>query len=121
MKQGLTNLVNKYKRDKLVKDEKRNAAVEEATYLQDQGQPEDVLDDTQLLFNQDEAHERNILHVLLEFGLKPWDEERTMADYIIEELEQFHLDNPQLEKLYEEYKKWYRARIGTYHQDHAVP
>lgn len=123
---GLTNLVNKYKRDKLVKDEKR-AAVDEATHLQEQGQqPEDVLDDTQLLFNQDEAHERNILHVLLEFGLRPWDEDRTMADYIIEELEQFHFDNTQLEQLYEEYKKWYQqgleptTKTMLYHENETL-
>jgi len=108
---GLTHLVNKYKRDKLSKDEKR-ASVEEAAFLQEQSQqPEDVLDDTQLLFNQDEAHERNILRVLLEYGLRPWDETKTMADFIFEELEQFHFDNPQLEELFEEYKKWYQQGL----------
>ena len=124
---GLTHLVNKYKRDKLSKDEKR-AAVEEASYLQQQAsqQPEDVLDDTQFLFNQDEAHERNMLRVLLEYGLRPWDETRTMADFIFEELEQFHFDNPQLEQLFEEYKKWYQqgleptAKTLLYHENDAI-
>ena len=104
---GLTHLVNKYKRDKISKDEKR-ASVEEAAFLQEQSQqPEDVLDDTQLLFNQDEAHERNILRVLLEYGLRAWDENKTMADFIFEELEQFHFDNQQLDHLLESYKKMY--------------
>jgi len=124
---GLTHLVNKYKRDKVSKDEKR-AAVEEATFLQQQAsqQPEDVLDDTQLLFNQDEAHERNILRVLLEYGLRPWDETRTMADFIFEELEQFHFDNPQLEQLFEEYKLWYQQGLEPttktllYHENDAI-
>ncbi len=124
---GLTHLVNKYKRDKVSKDEKR-AAVEEATFLQQQAsqQPEDVLDDTQLLFNQDEAHERNILRVLLEYGLRPWDETRTMADFIFEELEQFHFDNPQLEQLFEEYKQWYQQGLEPttktllYHENDTI-
>ncbi len=124
---GLTHLVNKYKRDKVSKDEKR-ATVEEATFLQQQAsqQPEDVLDDTQLLFNQDEAHERNILRVLLEYGLRPWDETRTMADFIFEELEQFHFDNPQLEQLFEEYKLWYQQGLEPttktllYHENDAI-
>lgn len=104
---GLINLVNKYKRDKISKDEKRSA-IEEAAALQEQArQPEDVLDDTQLLFSQDEAHEKNILRVLLEYGLRPWDEHQTMADYIFEELDQFHFDNPQLEHLFESYRKNY--------------
>lgn len=105
---GLTNLVNKYKRDKIVKDEKK-LSIEEAAYLQELAQqPEDVLDDTQLLFNQDEAHERNILRVLLEYGLRIWDENRTMADFIFEELEQFHFENPELEHLLESYRKLYQ-------------
>jgi DNA primase len=67
---GLTNLVNKYKRDKLIKEEKKISAEEANQLMQEQAQqPEDVLDDTQLLFQQDEAHERNILRVLMEYGL----------------------------------------------------
>ncbi len=124
---GLTNLVNKYKRDKISKDEKK-MSVEEATYLQEQAaqQPEDVLDNAQFLFNQDEAHERNILRVLLEYGLKTWDDNRTMADYIFEELEQFHFDNPELEKLFEEYKNWYAkgleptTKTMLYHENEAL-
>lgn len=104
---GLTNLVNKYKRDKITKDEKKLSA-DEANFLQEQtGQPEDVLDDTQLLFNQDEAHERNILKVLLEFGLKQWDENETLAEFTFRELEHFHFENPQIEQLFNSYKTKY--------------
>ncbi|MBV9987330.1 MAG: DNA primase [Chitinophagaceae bacterium] len=120
---GLTNLVNKYKRDKLAKEEKR-AIQETAAEPGYEGQPEDVLyDDTQLLLNQDEAHERNILRVLLEYGLRPWDEQRRVADYIFEELEQFHFDSRPVEHLYEEYRNWYDARMEPttktflYHDD----
>lgn len=124
---GLTNLVNKYKRDKITKDEKKSAA-DEAAFFQEQqaGQPEDVLDDMQLLINQDEAHERNILRVLLEYGLRAWDETRSMAEYIFEELEQFHFDNPDLEKLFEEYKTWYRqgleptTKTMLYHENETL-
>lgn len=123
---GLTNLVNKYKRDKIVKDEKRSAS-EQANFLPEESQqPEDVLDDAQLLFNQDEAHERNMLRVLLEYGLRPWDENRRMADFIFEELEQFHFDNPQLEQLYEEYRLWYQqgyeptTKTLLYHENENI-
>lgn len=109
---GLTTLVNKYKRDKISKEEKRAAAFEESVLLQEQAQqPEDVLDNTQALFNQDEAQERNVLRVLLEYGLRQWDDTRTMADYIFEELEQFHFDNPGLDQLFEEYKSWYKQGL----------
>jgi DNA primase len=101
---GLTTLVNKLKRDKLAKEERKQQSADEAQQELDQSaQPEDVLDDSQLLFNKDEAHERNVLRVLLDYGLKQWDENKTMAAYIFEELEQFHFDNPALESLYETY------------------
>lgn len=124
---GLTNLVNKYKRDKVAKDEKKQS-IDDAIALQQPPtqQPEDVLDDTQLLFNQDEAHERNILRVLLDYGLRQWDEARTMADYIFEELEQFHFDNPELEKLFEEYRNWYHQGLEPtgktllYHENESI-
>lgn len=123
---GLTNLVNKYKRDKISKDEKKLSVEESNFLLQQAQQPEDVLDDTQLLFNQDEAHERNILRVLLEYGLRVWDENRNMADFIFEELEQFHFDNADLEKLFEEYRTCYQQGLEPttktllYHENEQI-
>ncbi len=124
---GLTTLVNKYKRDKVSREEKRSAAAEDA-YFQEQAaqQPEDVLDETQLLLNKDEAHERNMVKVLLEYGLRDWDENRNIAAFIFEELEQFHFDNPQLYALYEEYRKWYQQGLEPttntllYHEDENI-
>lgn len=106
---GLTNLVNKYKRDKIAKEEKKLPS--EEAFIQQQliEQPEDVLNDNSILLNQDEAHERNVLKVLLDYGLRKWDEETTMAQYIFNQLEQYHFDNPLLEKLYNEYRQDYFA------------
>lgn len=124
---GLTNLVNKYKRDKISKDEKKLSIEESNFLLQQAQQPEDVPDDdTRFLFNQDEAHERNILRVLLEYGLRVWDDNRNMADFIFEELEQFHFDNAELEKLFEEYRAWYQQGLEPttktllYHENEQI-
>ncbi len=124
---GLTNLVNKYKRDKITKEEKKLSQDEANLLMQEaSAQPEDVLDDASLLFNQDEAYERNILRVLLEYGLRSWDEQRSMADYIFEELEEYHFDNPDLEKLYDEYRNWYARGLEPttktllYHEDELI-
>jgi DNA primase len=108
---GLTNLVNKYKRDKIAKDEKKLPFEEADNFQQQAKQPEDVLDENVFLLNQDEAHERNVLRVLLENGLKNWDEQKTMAQYIFEELEAFHFDNNQLENLYTIYRKQYEQGL----------
>ena len=78
------------------------------------------------MLNQDEAHEKNVLRVLLEYGLRSWDDQKTMAQYIFEELEQFRFDNPQLESLFNEYRNWYDqglqpdAKSFLYHPDDAV-
>jgi DNA primase len=106
---GLTNLVNKYKRDKIAKEEKKLPS--EEAFIQQQliEQPEDVLNDNSILLNQDEAHERNVVKVLLEYGLRKWDEEITMAQYIFNQLEQYRFDNLLLEKLYNEYRQDYFA------------
>ncbi|MCU0322024.1 MAG: DNA primase [Chitinophagaceae bacterium] len=104
---GLTNLVNKYKRDKITKEEKKQANNDAFIQQQIVEQPEDVLNDNAVLLNQDEAHERNVLKVLLDYGLRNWDENTTMAEHIFNELEQYHFDNALLEKLYNEYRQAY--------------
>jgi DNA primase len=112
---GLTNLVNKYKRDRFAKDEKKLPFEEnnaEATVVPE---PEFV--------NADEPYEKNVLRVLLEYGLKPWDEKQTIAEHIFEELEQFNFELPDMERLFEEYRQQYTAgyeptaKSLLYHED----
>ena len=124
---GLTTLVNKYKRDKITKDEKKqhqpsfddiNAQLVE--------QPEDVLNDHTFLINIDEKHERNVLRVLLDFGLNQFTDTQTVADYVFTEMEGFHFDNQQLEQLLEMYRLQYRQGLQPntksflYNEDEAI-
>ncbi|GGH62468.1 DNA primase [Filimonas zeae] len=84
--------------------------------------------DTHLLVNQDEAHEKNIIKVLLEFGLRPWGEEgtKTIAQHIFEELEEFHFETPRLEKVFTEYYNQYTQGLEPttktllYHEDEEI-
>jgi DNA primase len=83
---GFTNLVNKFIRDRISKQEQK-LPFEEAQVLADTAQPsEPSFDDNtfQLLF-RDELQEREVARVLLEHGHKEW-EGRLIADYIISEL-----------------------------------
>ena len=103
--QGLTALVQKFTREKLGKEEKKlqrenivdqnSAAVE---------QQEAVID---LLF-KDEMNEQAVLRSLIEFGSKPWENDKTVADYIFEEIEKDGLeelfDNKGLIQLLQSYK-----------------
>jgi DNA primase len=121
---GLTNLVNKFKRDKISKEEKK-LPFEEADYLKQQAEQK-VVDDNLSLLQQDDLYERNVLRVLLEYGLKKFDEQLTVAEYIFKELEQFRFDNKLLEDLFNEYKTEYRkgsqpdTKSFLYHQNNET-
>ncbi|MBC7904450.1 MAG: DNA primase [Gemmatimonadaceae bacterium] len=107
---GLNTLVNKFIRERVGKNESRFASGREA--------PPDVLTDLQqddnfnLLF-RDEMHERAVVRALVEFGLKEWDENRTVADYLMEEMVDEDLfDNKQLLKVMHTYRAWYDAGMA---------
>jgi DNA primase len=108
---GLTTLVNKFKRDKLVKEESKSPHQPQVNIENITEGSENENFETALLFNNDDAQERHLLRVLIEFGLKPWDEEKTMAEYVFEELSEFHFDNPELEHVYETYRSQYEQGL----------
>ena len=101
---GLITLVNKYKRDKVAKEEKK-LPYQDINQLTTPQQQDDFGDNYVALLNQDELYERNILRVLLEFGLNKWNDTQSVAQHIFEELEAFHFDNTDLEYLLNTYKK----------------
>jgi DNA primase len=86
-------------------------------------EPEEGFD---LLF-KDELQERALVRSLMEFGIKPWDDTRTVADFIFDEMEENGLqemfDNRQLLKIIDVYKGWYQegieptAKSFLYHED----
>ncbi len=101
---GLTTLVNKYKRDRVSKDQKRLPfdAVEPSAIPAAL-----VQDNIELVIHGDDLQEQSVLRVLMEFGLNQWDDKRTIAQYIFDELEGFEFENPLLLKLYELYSQQY--------------
>ena len=121
---GLITLVNKYKRDKVVKDEKKQTF--DDINAQHVEQPEDVLNDNTFLLDTNAIQERNILRVLLEFGLNGYRDNLTIAEYVFEELEGFHLDDPSLDRVFEMYRLQYRAGLQPstktflYSEDEAI-
>lgn len=111
---GLHVLVNKFIREKITKAENQsyreeinNAAANENIAL-----PED---DTLSLFNKDEMHERAMVRSLLEFGLKNWEADEKVAEYIFKEIEQNQLDelidNKELVRIVQTYKAWYNEGL----------
>ncbi|MEO8713108.1 MAG: DNA primase [Parafilimonas sp.] len=118
--EGLINLVNKYVRERAVKEEKHQPKTEtqEGTSAESE--------ENNLFFQPDDAQEKSVLRVLLEFGLNNWNDEQTVAEHIFKELDQFRFDNADMEHLYEVYKKQYEQGLNPsakkllYHEEERV-
>jgi DNA primase len=85
---GFTALVNKFIRNRISIVEKK-LPFEEAKYHEEnakQGEQTDFDDNTFNLLYRDELQEREIARVLLEHGMKPWEDSKTIAGHIFSEL-----------------------------------
>jgi DNA primase len=123
---GLNTLVNKFIRERYAKSESRLNTQEK---LIDTNQPEKTFLDEELneLLNRDEQQERAIIRSLLEFGLKSWEGEKRVADFLLPEFEDDDMfDNKSLVRLLKLYKTWYEqgleptARNFLYHEDQEL-
>ena len=108
---GLNDLVNKFIRDRIQKEDNREQSniivkKEDNTKTPEQTDEEEKMD---FLFNKDEFQERAIVRSMLEFGLKKWNEEITVAEYIFEQMDENDLvamiENPILIQIIDSYKK----------------
>lgn len=125
---GLHALVNKFIREKIGKEESRVSRdqrfAEESISTE---QRSEVDNEITALFNKDEIHEQAMIRSLLEFGLKDWNEEQKVAEYIFKEIEDNQLeeliDNKELIRILKTYKAWYdeglepTAKNFLYHED----
>jgi DNA primase len=124
---GLHTLVNKYIRDRVNKQESKAAAQE----TQNSHPPETAIpqdDESISLFFRHEQNERGMIRDLLEYGLRPWDEQTLVADYILAEAVDLIdlIDNKPLLKILDIYKVWYQqgleptAKHFLYHEDQEL-
>lgn len=127
--EGLTALVNKHIRDRLQAEERKQLPKDQdAAPIPTEEIPE--TDGTLDFLSKDEQQERAVVRCLMEFGIKPWDEEKTVADFILTEFEESGLaemfDNQPLLKIVDQFKIWYDQGLAPtgknflYHQDPAL-
>ena len=113
---GLHSLVNKYIRDRVSLIEKKMPFDEAKAFEQNaQEAAKNEYDDTtfQLLF-KDDLQEKEIARILLEHGMRPWEGDKLVADYIFEELlDESLIDNPAVVSLIHQYR--------TLRQEHTGP
>jgi DNA primase len=80
-----------------------------------------------LLFRHEE-YERGMIRSLLDFGLRSWDENASVADYVLAECQDFYdlIDNKRLVRILDLYKDWYQEGLEPttksflYHEDQEL-
>lgn len=107
---GMHRLVNKFIREKLEKESKRisgNPTIAKEKF--DAPKIVQVDADAKALLEESVEHERALVRCLLEFGLKPWDENETVASFLLKTMESEVTDweDEMLKKIVHYYKKWY--------------
>jgi DNA primase len=85
-------------------------------------------DDSLSLLFRHEQNERGMIRNLLDYGLKAWDEQVSVADYILAECVELYelIDNKRLLKILDLYKSWYEkgmeptTKSFLYHEDQEL-
>ena len=123
---GLTQLVNKFKRDKIVKEEKK-MSFDEAAILMPSFPPVETEDPNFDLFtDKDLAHEKNLVRLVIEHGIERNSEGVFIAQFVFDEIEGFPLENADMVYLMDAYKKWFYegkmpdGKTLQYHEDERV-
>ena len=123
---GLTQLVNKFKRDKIVKEEKKMAYDEAAILMPSLNNEPSTEENIDIFTDKDLVHEKNLLRVLIEYGKEINAEGKSIAEWIWEEIEAFPLENAEMIQLMEAYKTWFKegkspdSKTLQYHEDEKV-
>jgi len=123
---GLTQLVNKFKRDKIAKDEKKMSYDEAAILMPSFQQETQDIDNIDLVLDKDLLHEKNLIRLLIEFGNETLADGKLASTWIAEELEPFPLDNQEMIQLVKVYFDWQVAgkmpnhKTLQYHEDPQI-
>ena len=111
---GLHNLVNKFIRENLSKEEKKLFQPEK-NFQKPPGEIDDLAQADQQsleLLNDEIYHERSLVRCLLEYGLLDWETGKKVADYLLYEIiEEDTLEDSMLKKIVNTYKGWYEEKL----------
>ena len=123
---GLTQLVNKFKRDKIVKEEKKMSYDEAAILMPSFSPEQQEVDNNDIFTDKDLKFEKQLMKMLIEHGTEKWNDQKTTAAWIWEEIGSFPLENSDMIFLMESYKQWYNegkmpnSKTMQYHEDERV-
>ena len=113
---GMHNLVNKMIRERLDKEIAKASSTDVNKDQQQKGT--EILElsgdetDALGLVKRREFNERSMVRCLLEYGLKEWEEGKTVADYLLYEFfDEDILEDPLLIKIVDHYRIWYEEKL----------
>ena len=111
---GLHNLVNKFIRDRVLQQNKNAFTPNEQT----QERPNEILElsheenEAMELISKSSLNEKSLVRCLLEYGLMTYDDERTVADFLLYDfLEDDTISDPMLNKIIALYKTYYENNL----------
>lgn len=124
---GMHSLVNKFIRDRIATQERR-MPFEEAKLAEEnakKAEQTDYDDATFSLLFKDELQEREVARILLEYGIRKWDDKKFVAEHIFEEMvDETLIDNKDVIRLLAVFKELLQTSPETanrnyfiYHQD----
>lgn len=120
---GLHSLVNKFIRDRIVTQERKLPFEEAKKHEENARQAEETnYDDAtfNLLF-KDELQEKELARILLEHGIKKWDETKLVADFIFEEMvDESLIDNNDVLMLISSFRETLQRRTATPDKNYFV-
>lgn len=111
---GLHNLVNKFLREKLSKDEKKLFQQEKVSQEPGSEIPQISNEESESLdlIKEEIYHERSLVRCLLEYGLLEWETEKKVADYFLYDfMEEDTIEDEMLKKIINTYKIWYEHKL----------
>lgn len=111
---GLHALVNKYIREKLSKEERRQLGDEKKFQQRGSEMPESTGDERDAfeLLTRDESNEKSLVRCLIEYGLKEWEPDKTVADFLLYDfMDDETLTDASLIRIVSMYKTWYEEKL----------
>lgn len=116
---GLHTLVNKFIRDRIAAQERKlppdSYRDEEAKAFEENAKKAEATNYDDATFNllfKDELQEKEVARILLEYGIRKWDDNKLVAEYIFDEMvDESLIDNPDVIKLLHSFKELLQQKI----------
>lgn len=120
---GLHSLVNKFIRDRIAAQE-RKLPFEEARHHEENARQAEATNYDDATFNllfKDELQEREVARILLEYGIKKWDDTKLVAEYIFEEIpDESLIDNADVIRLIAAFKELLQSNAQQANKNYFI-